>query len=258
MKLIEREQVGNIIVLRFNRPEVYHALNRPMLEQFTELLQEISMDKGTRVVVITGTGEKAFCAGADLKERQTMTEPEVRAYLSLIRNTFSFVEQLPQPMIAAIGGIALGGGLELALACDLRITDDHAQFALPETSLGIIPGAGGTQRLTRIVGLSVAKELIFTARRFTALEASQYGIVSKVVPKGQALKVSMEIAEQIATNAPLAVQQAKRAISEGFGQSISKALESEAAAYEQLISTHDRLEGLQAFREKRKPTYRGE
>lgn len=258
MSLIEKEQIENITILRFGRPEVYHALNRPMLKQFAQLLQEIAVDATTRVVVITGSGEKAFCAGADLKERQTMTEEQVRIYISLIRKTFTLVEELPQPVIAAIGGVAFGGGLELALACDLRIADERALLALPETSLGIIPGAGGTQRLSRVAGMTVAKELIYTARRITAAEAYQFGIVSKVSPTGQALNVSMEIAKQIADNAPLAVQQAKKVISEGYELSLGTALEKETLAYDALIPTRDRLEGLQAFQAKRKPIYRGE
>jgi enoyl-CoA hydratase/carnithine racemase len=258
LSFIDREQVGHITILRFSRPEVCHAINRPMLEQFASLLYELSMDTATRVVVITGVGDKAFCAGADLKERQMMSEEEVRAYILLIRATFTQLEQLPQPVIAAINGFALGGGVELALACDLRIADERATLALPETSLGIIPGAGGTQRLTRIAGVAIAKEFIFTARRITAVEAYQYGIVNKVTTLGRALSVSLAIADQIASNAPLAVQQAKFSIREGYALPFADALEIETQAYDTLISTKDRLEGLRAFQTKRIPNYRGE
>lgn len=257
MTWIKREQRGNITILQLQRPEVYHALNRPLLRQLVQCLDEIEAEN-TRVVIITSSGEKAFCAGADLKERQTMDEEEVRRYLTLIRQTFFKLENLYCPVIAAVEGIALGGGMELALACDFRIAGKGAVFALPETSLGIIPGAGGTQRLSRIAGISVAKELIFTGKRISADRAYQLGILSKVTMNGEALTESMNIAEQIAQNAPLAVRQAKIAIQEGYPLEIGLAMEKEAYAYEHLIATKDRSEGLQAFQEKRKPQFRGE
>jgi enoyl-CoA hydratase/carnithine racemase len=257
MTWIKREQRGNITILQLQRPEVYHALNRPLLRQLMQYLDEIESGN-TRVVIITSTGVKAFCAGADLKERQTMDEEEVRKYLTLIRQTFFKLENLYCPVIAAVEGVALGGGMELALACDFRIAGKDAVFALPETSLGIIPGAGGTQRLSRIAGISVAKELIFTGKRISADEAHQLGIISKVTMTGEALTESMNMAEQVAQNAPLAVRQAKIAIQEGYPLEIGLAMEKEAYAYEHLIATKDRLEGLQAFQEKRKPQFRGE
>jgi enoyl-CoA hydratase/carnithine racemase len=257
MTWIKREQHGNITIIQLQRPEVYHALNRPLLHQLVRYLDEIKQDD-TRVVIITSIGEKAFCAGADLKERQTMCEEEVRSYLTLIRQTFFKLENLSCPVIAAIEGIAFGGGMELALACDFRIAGKGALFALPETSLGIIPGAGGTQRLSRIAGITVAKELIYTANRISAETAYQLGIVSKVTRTGEALKEALNMAEQIAKNAPLAVRQAKMAIQEGYPLEIGLAMEKEAYAYEHLIASRDRLEGLQAFQEKRKPQFRGE
>lgn len=257
MTWIKREQRGNITILQLQRPEVYHALNRPLLRQLVQCLDEIEAEN-TRVVIITSSGGKAFCAGADLKERQTMDEEEVRRYLTLIRQTFFKLENLYCPVIAAVEGIALGGGMELALACDFRIAGKGAVFALPETSLGIIPGAGGTQRLSRIAGISVAKELIFTGKRISADRAYQLGIISKVTMNGEALTESMNMAEQISQNAPLAVRQAKIAIQEGYPLEIGLAMEKEAYAYEHLIATKDRSEGLQAFQEKRKPQFRGE
>jgi enoyl-CoA hydratase/carnithine racemase len=258
MTWMTKEQVGHICIIRLLRPEVYHALNRPLLEQLSALLDEKAQDSHTRTLIITSSSNKAFSSGADLKERQSMTEDEVRAYLTLIRQTFAKIESFPMPVIASISGVAIGGGMELALSCDFRIADESASFALPETSLGIIPGAGGTQRLRRIVGITLAKELIFTAKRITAKEAFLNGIISKVTETGQALKESIRFAEMITCHAPLAIKQAKKAIDEGYSLSWMNALESEASAYEQLIPTKDRLEGLRAFREKRKPHYRGE
>ncbi|MCH5584028.1 enoyl-CoA hydratase-related protein [Shimazuella sp. AN120528] len=257
MTWIKREQRGFITLLQLQRPEVHHALNRPLLRQLSQYLDEIEKEK-TRVVIITSTGEKAFCSGADLKERQTMSEDEVRKYLTLIRQTFFQIESLYCPVIAAIEGIAFGGGMELALACDFRIAAKNAVFALPETSLGIIPGAGGTQRLSRIAGITAAKELIYTAKRISAETANKMGIVSKVTMTGEALNEAIFMAEEIAKNAPLAVWQAKMAIGEGYLLEIGLAMEKEAYAYEHLIPTKDRLEGLSAFQEKRKPRFRGE
>jgi enoyl-CoA hydratase/carnithine racemase len=258
MGLIEWERKEGISVLTLNRPEVYNALNYPTLQELNRILQELHHSKATRVVVITGAGEKAFCSGADLKERRTMSEDQVRRYIHLIRETFTMVERLPKPVIAAVNGVALGGGMELALACDLRVADERAVFGLTETSLGIIPGAGGTQRLPRIVGKAKAKELIFTASRISAKEAEAIGLVNRVVEKGKALSAALEIAEKINQQAPLALAQAKMAIDYGLEMDLASGLAFETKAYEVLIPTKDRLEGLQAFKEKRKPIYLGE
>jgi enoyl-CoA hydratase/carnithine racemase len=256
--LITKETKDSIVILTLSRPEVHHALNRSLLQTLSQLLREVANDPYNRVLIITSSGQKAFCVGADLKERHQMTEQEVRDYLMLIRQTFLQIEVCPIPVIAAISGFTFGGGLELALACDLRIADSHSQFAFPETSLGIIPGAGGTQRLTQITGAAIAKELIFTAKRFSAKEAYQYRIVHRVTEAGQALQEAVYLAEQIAAHAPLAIKQAKKVIQEGCSLLLQQGLEKEAIAYETLISSKDRLEGLAAFREKRKPNYRGE
>ncbi|WP_028775469.1 enoyl-CoA hydratase-related protein [Shimazuella kribbensis] len=257
MTWITKEDLGYITILRLQRPEVYHALNRPLLCQMSTFLDELQESK-TRVVIITSTGDAAFCAGADLKERQTMSEQEVREYLTLIRHTFLKLESMHCPVIAAIDGVALGGGMELALACDIRIAGEASTFALPETSLGIIPGAGGTQRLSRIAGITIAKLLIYTARRISAMEAKQVGIISKLTQTGHALREAMLMAEEIAENGPLAVKYAKLAIQEGYPLGLELAMEKEAYAYEHLITTKDRTEGLHAFREKRKPQFGGE
>lgn len=252
------EKKGHVALLKLNRPEVYNAINRDLLRQLRNHLEEIRYDRQIRVVIITGSGTKAFCSGADLKERKTMTEQEVRQYIETIRDTFTMIEALPQPVIASINGLALGGGTELALACDLRIMAENAVMGLTETSLGIIPGAGGTQRLARLVGVGVAKDLIFTARKIDATEAKQIGLVNKVSTQDDLIQATLRWADEIAENAPLALIQAKRAINQGIEVSIDVGLKIESLAYEQLIPTRDRREGLLAFAEKRKPNYIGE
>jgi len=258
MSEVRLEKQNGLAIITINRPEVYNALNMPSLERLSSLADELNHDRETRVVIITGAGEKAFCSGADLKERRTLTEDQVRRYIFLIRETFTKIERIPMPVIAAINGLALGGGTELALACDLRIAAETAQMGLTETSLGIIPGAGGTQRLPRLIGKAKAKELIFTAKKITAREAENLGLVNRVVEKGNALQEAIALAEEIAQNAPLALAQAKLAIDRGTETDLMTGLVLETKAYETLIPTKDRLEGLQAFKEKRKPRYIGE
>lgn len=249
---------GNVATLTLNRPEVYNALNRELLNQLREHLLSIRHDRSIRAVIITGYGDKSFCSGADLKERKSMSELEVRQYIELIRNTFTMIENLPQPVIASINGLALGGGTELALACDLRIIEETAILGLTEASLGIIPGAGGTQRLPRLVGMGIAKELIFSARKVGAIEALRIGLVNRVSSKEDLANDTIKWANEIANNAPLALIQAKWAMNQGIEVSLDKALEMESMAYQLLIPTKDRKEGLVAFAEKRKPNYIGE
>ena len=254
--LLQKE--GAVAVLTIDRPHVHNCLNFAALCSLRERVAQLALDRGTRVVVVTGSGEKAFCAGADLKERRGMEPQQVEAYIRMIRETFSELERLPKPVIAAVNGLALGGGTELALACDLRVMSETAQMGLTETSLGIIPGAGGTQRLPRLVGKGLAKELIFTARRVLPDEALRIGLVNRVVPAERLMTDSLELARQIAEQAPLALAQAKVAIDCGSEVELGTGLMMESQAYQLLIPTKDRLEGLAAFQEKRKPVYRGE
>jgi enoyl-CoA hydratase/carnithine racemase len=208
-------------------------------------------------VIITGAGDKAFCAGADLKERASLGEDQVRQFIFTIRNLFTFIEFMNKPVIAAVNGIALGGGTELALACDLRIASENATMGLTETRLAIIPGAGGTQRLPRLVGRGKAKELIFTGRRVDAKEALDIGLVNKVAPAGKLLDECLEMAAMICEAGPVAIGQAKYAINYGSEADLHTGLAIESNAYWVTIPTEDRLEGLAAFREKRKPVYKG-
>ncbi|MFS0556403.1 enoyl-CoA hydratase-related protein [Brevibacillus sp. 179-C9.3 HS] len=255
---VSLQREGAISVLTLQRPEVFNCLNLDTLVTLRGLIREISQDRDIRTVIVTGAGDKAFCSGADLRERRTMSPQQVEVYIQTIRDTFTELEKLPKPVIAAINGLALGGGTELALACDLRIMSEQGQMGLTEASLGIIPGAGGTQRLPRLVGKGVAKELIFTARRVFPEEALSIGLVNRVVPADQLMTTAISLAEQISANAPLALAQAKFAIDCGVEVELATGLQIESNAYKLLVPTKDRLEGLAAFQEKRKPIYRGE
>lgn len=249
---------GQVAILTILRPEVYNCLNFQTLQELRGNIEDLRTNSQVRAVIITGAGEKAFCTGADLKERRNMSPAQVQEYLLMIRDTFTAIEKLPKPVIAAINGLALGGGAELALSCDLRFMTDNAQLGLTETSLGIIPGAGGTQRLPRLVGKGKAKELIFTAKRIIAKEALEIGLVNGVVEDSDLLDVAKQLAEKIAANAPLALAQAKFAIDVGAEVDLATGLAIELNAYQALIPTRDRLEGLQAFSEKRTPKFMGE
>ncbi len=258
MSFVLKEKRDFVLLLTLNRPEVMNALNLQTLLELRSALEEVWFSRDVRVLIITGAGEKAFCAGADLKERERMSEIEVKNYIKTIRDTFTMIEDIPKPVICAINGYAFGGGLEMALACDIRIAADTAKMGLTETSLAIIPGAGGTQRLPRVVGKAKAKELIFTARRIDAQEAYRIGLVNEVVPRERLLDRAFEIASEIAQNGPLAVEAAKFAINRGSEVDLKTGLEIESKAYDTLIPTKDRREGLLAFKEKRKPNYVGE
>lgn len=257
--LVRMETQAGVARLTIDRPKVMNALSFDTLGRLGELLATVREDREIRVVILTGAGERAFCAGADLKERVGFTEEQTRAFVSRIGDTFSAVAALPQPVIAAINGVAYGGGLELALACDLRVAVAGARMGLTETSLAIIPGAGGTQRLPRIVGSARAKELIYTARRIDAEEALAMGLVNSVAPAGELQAVSQRLAESIAANGPLAVRAAKQAIdAANEGLDLPAALLRERQIYlDQVLPSSDRLEALAAFREKRPPRFTG-
>ncbi|QQE74384.1 enoyl-CoA hydratase/isomerase family protein [Brevibacillus composti] len=253
------ERDGHLGIITLNRPDELNALNYETLERLGDLIEQVRLDsKEIRVVIVKAEG-RAFCAGADLKERRTLTEQQVRRNVRKIRDVFTALERLPQPTIAMINGFAFGGGFELALACDFRYAVADAKMGLTEVSLGIIPGAGGTQRLSRLIGPSKAKELILTARRITAEEACQFGFVSAVAADLAELeKLARGLAEEILANAPLAVYQAKAAIDRGSSVDLQTGLDLETMCYEVIIPTKDRLEALEAFREKRKPVFTGE
>ncbi|XP_076959367.1 putative enoyl-CoA hydratase 2, mitochondrial [Bidens hawaiensis] len=248
---------SGIIQINMDRPEAKNALGKDMLRGLLNSFEAISTDPAANVLMICSSVSRVFCAGADLKERLTMNVSEVRATVNSLRSTFTFLEALQIPTIAVIEGAALGGGLEMALSCDLRICGEDAKLALPETGLAIMPGAGGTQRLPRLVGKSKAKELIFTGRKISASEALSIGLVNYCVPAGEAYSKALEVARDINQKGPVAIRMAKRAINEGVEVDMASALGVEEDCYEQTLHTNDRLEGLAAFAEKRKPVYQG-
>jgi enoyl-CoA hydratase len=246
-----------IATLTLNRPEVMNALNFDIVRALDQQLETLRFDPAIRVLIITGAGDKAFCAGADLKERATLTPEQVMGFLFLLRRVFEEIEHFTKPVIAAVNGAAFGGGLEMALAADIRLAAENAVMGLTETRLAIIPGGGGTQRLPRLIGRGKAKELIFTGRRIAAAEALSIGLVNRVWPADQLQAQALKMAAEICQGGPIAVQQAKYAINAGLESDLHTGLGIEANAYRICIPTQDRLEGLAAFREKRKPVYKG-
>jgi enoyl-CoA hydratase/carnithine racemase len=246
-----------IATITLNRPDIMNAVNFQLLRELDECLTRLRFDPAVRAVIITGAGQKSFCAGADLKERASLSPEQVKAFIYTIRRVFDDIEQFTKPVIAAVNGVALGGGTELALAADIRIAAESASMGLTETRLAIIPGAGGTQRLPRLVGKGKAKELIFTGRRVDAQEALHIGLVNHVYPLDRLMGECRAMAAQICEAGPIAVQQAKYAINRGLETDLNTGLAIESNAYWICIPTEDRLEGLTAFREKRKPVFRG-
>jgi enoyl-CoA hydratase len=256
-ELVTCRRDGDVVWLTIERPEVMNCLSFPTLRRFRTLLEELREDLSIRCILITGSGEKAFCAGADLKERKTMPADRVPHFVKNIRGLMDDVEAMPQPTIAVVQGFAFGGGTELMLSCDLRVAASDARFGLTEVSLAIIPGAGGTQRLPRLIGKSRAKDLILTGRRLDAEEAERMGLVNRVAPRAELEQAALEVANQIAGNGPVAVRAAKAAIDEGSELPITEGLEVEARCYERTLTTEDRVEALTAFAEKRKPSFKG-
>ena len=254
IRYTESEKVGRITL---NRPEKRNALNRTLLKELHSLLTDISQREDIRVVILTGEG-KFFAAGADINELARVKTP-YDAYKRLRRNrpTFALIESIPQPVIAAVNGPALGGGCELCLACDLRIASENALFGQPEINLGIIPGAGGTQRLPRLIGLTKAKEMLFRGKPINAHEAFRVGLVNQVVPEDKLLSVSEGLAKELAEQPYLALITIKRVVNEGINVDLQSALAMEAHSFEFLCATEDQKEGLQAFLEKRKPQFKG-
>lgn len=249
---------GRVAVLTIERAERMNALSRATLFALGRYGRELANDPEVSAIVITGSGDKAFSAGADLKERQGMSENDVRAQLGLYRTELGPLDRSPKPVIAAINGVAFGGGLELALVCDLRVASKTALIALPETTLGIIPGAGGTQRLPRIVGEARAKEMILLGRRLSADEAFAWGLVNRVTPEGvSVLDDTLAFIQPIAEGAPLAQKAALSAIDASFDVSLDQGLELERVYYDETLRSQDRTEALKAFAEKRKPSFQG-
>ena len=256
------EKDHGIVVFGINRPKAMNALSKNLVKNLNEAVDAVKFDKNCRVLIIRSLAKGAFCAGADLKERAAMPPAEVGPAVAKGRAIIGAWESLPMPVIAAIDGVALGGGLEMALACDLRVASDDARLGLTETRLAIIPGGGGTQRLPRVVGLAKAKELIYTARILRGRDAEAIGLVNHCVDQNEAGNAaylrSLDLAREILPNGPIGVKMAKLAINKGTEVDIASGLSFEEAAYAQVIPTKDRIEALMAFREKRKPEFKGE
>jgi methylglutaconyl-CoA hydratase len=247
-----------VAVLTLDRLDRHNALSRATLHALGRLTRDALADERVRAIVVTGRGTKAFCAGADLKERQGFTNEDVRAQVGLYRTELSWLDRSPKPVVAAINGVALGGGLELALICDLRVAAPHAVIGLPETGLGIIPGAGGTQRLPRIVGEARAKEMILLQRRLSAEEALSWGLVNRVSPADvDVVEDAIAWIAPIASGAPIAQAAALAAIDVSFEVPLDRGLEIERVHYDETLRSKDRLEALAAFAEKRKPVFTG-
>lgn len=251
------EDRGPVVILTLNRPDRLNALSLAVVSALETTLEALAARSEVRVVIVAGAGGRSFCTGADLKERAAMSAEEARAFVERLRALMDAVAAMPCAVIAAIEGFALGGGLELALACDIRIAGESARLGLTEVRLGIIPGAGGTQRLPRVVGLARARELILTGRRIQAQEAAQIGLVNEVVAEAMAVERALVVADEICLGAPLAVREAKRALDGGYGLPLEQGLVWERAGYEVVLASADRREALAAFAEKRPPRFEG-
>jgi enoyl-CoA hydratase/carnithine racemase len=248
-----------VLQITLNRPEAANALNTQMATDVMHCFEQLALEQTDyRCVILTGAGERAFCAGGDLKERDGMSNAAWSAQHLIYERMIRAVIDCPLPVIGAVNGAAYGGGCELAAGVDFVYASDSARFAMTETSLGIIPGAGGTQTLARALGERRAKELILSARPFSADEALQWGFVNAVYPADELLAQALQTAQAIAANAPVAVRQARQAIHRGLQMSISDGLAFEIEAYHRTIPTSDRREGVRAFVEKRKPEFKGE
>lgn len=256
--LYEKEEGIGVVTL--NRPESLNALNRKLMQELGAVLDEIEGDEEVKVVILTG-GLKAFSAGADIKERASSGKPvsqtQVYFYQQKAHRFFNRIEDFEKPTIAAVSGIAVGGGCELSLVCDLRIASETARFGLPEVKLGVIPAAGGTQRLPRIIGITKAKELLYTGDFIDANESYRLGLVNKVVPADKLMEEAKAMAKKLANNPPLPVKFAKRCVNAGMQLNLASALDYEAHCAALLVMSEDRIEGFKAFAEKRKPVYKG-
>ncbi len=246
-----------IATVTFNRPKFLNALNPSTVRELGTAMEEISAREDVGVVLLTGAGEKAFIAGADISEMKAFTTMQALDFALLGQGVLSFIERMPQPVIGAINGFALGGGCEVAMACDLLVAADTARFGQPEVNLGIIPGYGGTQRLPRLVGRNLAKELVLTGEMISAQRAYEIGLVNKVVPAAELMNAAREIAKKILSRGPVAVRTAKMAMNRGLDLDLGNACALEASLFAAGFSTADRQEGIAAFLEKRKPAFTG-
>lgn len=254
---VEFDTSDHVATITLSRPEEANAISSIVADELTGAFLEAGADDDVWVVVLAAAGDRSFCAGADLKERNTLDDAGWLRTRALMRGLFDSIRELPQPSIASVFGHALGGGFELALCCDLIVASDDAVFGLPEVRVGIVPGGGGTQLLPRKLGPAAAKQIIFTGQRLTAQDADRLGLIARVVPRGELKATTMSLARQICESSPLAVREAKRAVDQGLDIPLDRALELEDLAWRRAVATDDRREGIAAFNEKRDPVWKG-
>ena len=252
MEFVTYEQDGYVGIITINRPKALNALNSAVLEELDATFKAVDLDT-TRCLILTGAGEKSFVAGADIGEMSTLTKAEGEAFGKKGNDVFRAIETFPIPVIAAVNGFALGGGCEISMSCDIRICSENAIFGQPEAGLGITPGFGGTQRLARLVGAGMAKQLIYTARNIKADEAYRIGLVNAVYPQEELMEQAKKMASTIAKNAPIAVRNCKKAINDGISLPIEKAVEVEEKLFGDCFETHDQKEGMACFLSREKP-----
>jgi len=256
-KNILYERLGETVTITLNRPAVLNALNRELRLELLAALEAAEKDEGIRVVILTGAGEKAFSAGADINEFANLTPMGIRDHVELARKVTASIAGMGKPVIAAVNGYAFGGGCELCLACDLVVASENARFGLPEINIGIIPGGGGTQRLPRLIGVRKAKELIFTGEPIKAEEALNLGLVNKVVPAEKLRETVLELAGKLASKSPVILKLAKAAVNHSMESTLAAGLGYEKELFSLCFSTEDQKEGVKAFLEKRKPAFKG-
>ncbi|RXM37540.1 crotonase [Chryseobacterium sp. CH21] len=252
------QQEGYIGTLTINRPQALNALNETVLKELKAVADQIQSNKNIRVLIITGAGEKAFVAGADIKAMQGMTPQEATDFSIMAQAAFNSIEALPFAVIAAVNGFALGGGCELALACDIILASEKAKFGLPEVTLGLLPCFGGTQRLPRAIGLYKAREMVFSGEFYSAEACKEFGFVNRVIAPEELLNETLKLAQTIASRGPVAVAKAKQSLTTGVELHITDGLQQEAVLFGELFDTKDHNEGIGAFIEKRNPDFKGE
>jgi len=248
---------GSVAVITFNRPEVLNALNAETMQELGSAMRECKQDETVRVVILTGVGDKAFIAGADINEFVGKSPAMIMGFAELGHNVVRIMETMGKPIVAAVNGYALGGGLEISMACDMRFASDKARFGQPEILLGLIPGMGGTQRLSRLVGIGLARELIMSGEQVTAQRAYDIGLVNRVFPAEQLMEETKKFAQRLAGLPPFALRMAKYAINYGYDLALENANSLELQCFSQCWSTEDLKEGVAAFLEKRKPSFTG-
>jgi enoyl-CoA hydratase/carnithine racemase len=247
----------HVVEIELNRPDALNALSTALAREVVDVTSEIARTVDARAVVLTAAGDRAFCVGADLKERNAMSDDDLRAQRVVFRAAFGGVLQLPQPVVAAVHGFALGGGCELALSCDIVVGDETAVLGLPEVTIGLVPGGGGTQLALRRLGAGRAADVVLTGRRIPAGEAHSLGLLDRLVPAGSARAAALELAQQIGGNSPVATRAAKRALRDGWGLDYAAAMDVEDTAWRAAAFSDDRKEGIAAFNDKRPPQWPG-